>query len=188
MNHLMLAIILSVALIGCTDKETSTTQKNIRKQTTADISAGKALTERECKGCHGLNGGGSAPAIPHLAAQRESYLLASLKAYKDGKRSHAALRDMAEHMSEADARNVASVFLEPAAGRSSARCLPFSRPMSGENHSRPNARNVMAKTATARRRERRAWPASNPLFRCGDHEYLNGGARHLADARHVPST
>ena len=110
MNHLMLGILLSVALIGCTNKETSTAKNTTEKQTTADVRAGKAITERECKGCHGLNGGGSAPAIPHLAAQRESYLLASLKAYKDGKRSHAALRDMAEHMSEADLRNVAAYY------------------------------------------------------------------------------
>lgn len=110
MNHLMLAILLSVALIGCTDKETSTAKKTAEKQITADISAGKAITERECKACHGLNGGGSAPAIPHLAAQRESYLLASLKAYKEGKRSHAALRNLAEHMSEADLRNVAAYY------------------------------------------------------------------------------
>jgi cytochrome c553 len=110
MKYFMLGIVLSVALAGCMDKEASTAKNAIEKQTTADISAGKALTERECKGCHGLNGGGSAPAIPHLAAQRESYLLASLKAYKEGKRSHAALRGMAEHMSDADLRNVAAYY------------------------------------------------------------------------------
>jgi cytochrome c553 len=110
MNHLMLGIVLSVALIGCTDKEVSTAKNTTEKQTAADVRAGKAITERDCKGCHGLNGGSSAPAIPHLAAQRESYLLASLKAYKEGKRSHAALRNMAEHMSDADLRNVAAYY------------------------------------------------------------------------------
>ena len=110
MKHFMLSIVLSAALIGCMDKEVSTARTRIEKQTAADVGAGKAIAERDCKGCHGANGGGAAPAIPHLAAQRESYLLASLKAYKDRKRSHAALRDMAEHMSEADLRNVAAYY------------------------------------------------------------------------------
>ena len=110
MNRFMLAVVLSLALIGCTDKETAPAKSAAGKPTTADISAGKVIADRDCKSCHGLNGGGVAPAIPHLAAQRESYLLASLKAYKDGKRSHAALRDMAAHMSEADQRNLAAYY------------------------------------------------------------------------------
>src|SRR5665811_1738483 len=104
MKNLLLGIVLTMlALAACTEKPGPTP-----KPVTADIAAGKAIAERDCKACHGANGGGVAPAIPHLAAQRESYLLASLKEYKDGKRSHAALRDMAEHMSEADLRNVAA--------------------------------------------------------------------------------
>ena len=105
MKNLMLGFVLSVALIGCTDKGASTA-----KSTAADVGAGKAIAERDCKGCHGLDGRGVAPAIPHLAAQRERYLLASLKEYKDGKRTHAALRDMTGHMSESDLRNVAAYF------------------------------------------------------------------------------
>ncbi len=108
MNRFMLAIILSLALIGCTDKEVAPARTATGKPTTADIQAGKTIAERDCKECHGLNGGGAAPAIPHLAAQRESYLLASLKAYKEGKRTHAALRDMMGHMSEADLRSLAA--------------------------------------------------------------------------------
>ena len=108
MNRFMLAVVLSMALIGCTDKEAPPAKTTTEKPSTADKQAGKAIAERDCKECHGLNGGGAAPAIPHLAAQRESYLLASLKAYKEGKRTHAALRDMMGHMSEADLRNLAA--------------------------------------------------------------------------------
>lgn len=108
MKYLTLSILLSLALIACTDKDVAPAKTAAAKPSTADISAGKVIADRDCKACHGLNGGGAAPAIPHLAAQRESYLLASLKAYKDGKRSHAALRDMAAHMSEADLRNLAA--------------------------------------------------------------------------------
>ena len=110
MKYLTLSIILSLALTGCTDKDVAPAKTAAEKASTADISAGKTIADRDCKACHGLNGGGAAPAIPHLAAQRESYLLASLKAYKDGKRSHAALRDMAAHMSESDLRNIAAYY------------------------------------------------------------------------------
>jgi len=108
MRYLTLSIILSLALIGCTDKDMAPAKTAAEKPSTADISAGKTIADRDCKSCHGLNGGGAAPAIPHLAAQRESYLLASLKAYKERKRTHAALRDMMGHMSEADLRNLAA--------------------------------------------------------------------------------
>jgi len=96
---------LSLALVGCTDEKKPSTQ-----QAAGDIPAGKAFAERECKGCHGLDGKGAAPAIPHLAAQREHYLIAALDAYKDGKRTHAALKDMAKQMTEADVRNISAFY------------------------------------------------------------------------------
>jgi cytochrome c553 len=110
MKRLTLTIALSVLLLGCPGKEKETSKPAPAKQAAADLAAGKAFAERECKGCHGLEGGGAAPAIPHLAAQREAYLVAALNAYKEGKRTHAALREIATHMSEADARNVAAYY------------------------------------------------------------------------------
>lgn len=106
MRHLTLALAVaaSVALVGCSDQGTS------GKQAGGDIAAGKSVAERECKGCHGLDGRGAAPGIPHLAAQRQAYLLASLREYREGKRTHAALRDMATHMTEADTRNIAAFY------------------------------------------------------------------------------
>jgi len=110
MKHLMLGIVLSMALLGCSDKQESTTKATPEKQAAADLSAGKVFVERECKGCHGLDGKSAAAAIPHLAGQRERYLLAAIMAYKEGKRTHAALKDMAAHMSEPDVRNVAAYY------------------------------------------------------------------------------
>jgi len=98
-------IALSLTLMGCTDKAGPTAQAPV-----ADVAAGKIIAERDCKACHGLDGKGVAPAIPNLAAQRSQYLYNSLKEYKDGKRSHAALKNMATNMSEADLRNVAAYF------------------------------------------------------------------------------
>ena len=110
MKRFLLSIVLSVVLIGCTDQKEPTPKATTAKEAAADINAGKAIADRDCKGCHGLDGKGAAPAIPHLAAQRERYLLAAMKAYKEGKRTHAALKDMAQHMSDADVRNVAAYY------------------------------------------------------------------------------
>jgi len=104
-KSILSVIVLSMILTGCGDKEDTGA-----KVAAADIGAGKAIVERDCKACHGLNGKGIAPAIPNLAAQRERYLFNSLKEYKDGKRSHAALKNMTANMSEADLRNVAAYF------------------------------------------------------------------------------
>jgi cytochrome c553 len=105
MKRLMLGILLSATLIGCSDNDATKS-----KQGAADVNAGKALAEKECKGCHGLDGKGIAPGIPHLAAQWDSYLLLSLTEYKDGRRSHAALRDLAGRMTNADMRNVSGFY------------------------------------------------------------------------------
>jgi len=110
MKRLMLGLVLALALAGCMDKDQSGKSAGGAKLPAADVAAGKAFAERDCKGCHGLDGRSGAPAIPHLAAQHEHYLLAALKAYKEGKRVHAALREIASHMTDADARNLSAYF------------------------------------------------------------------------------
>jgi cytochrome c553 len=104
MKHLLLALFLSVVLVGCSD------QSAPEKQSLADITAGKVVADKECKGCHGLDGKGTAAGIPNLAGQRGRYLMASLKEYKDRVRTHAALRAIAATMSEADTRAVAAYY------------------------------------------------------------------------------
>lgn len=110
MKNIVLAIVMSVALMGCTEKPESSGKASGAKQAAGDVSAGKVIAEKSCKACHGLDGRGVAPAIPHLAAQRERYLLVSLVEYKDGRRTHAALRDLAKNMSDADMRNIAAYY------------------------------------------------------------------------------
>ena len=109
MRHLLLAMFLSVALIGCSDEGTP------EKQSAADISAGKVVADKECKGCHGLDGKGAAPGIPNLAGQRGRYIMAALKEYKEGMRVHAALRAIAtDYERRRDARR-RRVLRQPAA-------------------------------------------------------------------------
>jgi cytochrome c553 len=120
MKTLLIGFVLSAALVACNQQGSQTgkataekqpaQQPAVEKQPAGDVTAGKAIVERDCKACHGLDGKGIAPGIPNLAAQREAYLLASLKEYKEGKRPHAALRDMTANMSDADMRNVAAYF------------------------------------------------------------------------------
>jgi cytochrome c553 len=127
MKTLLIGVALSALLVGCGEQDRQTTKGTTEKQDAekqvaarGDVNAGKTIVERDCKACHGLDGKGLAPGIPNLAAQREGYLLASLKEYKEGKRPHAALRDMAANMSDADMRNVAVYFagLPPVAAAS----------------------------------------------------------------------
>jgi len=106
MRRLALGIVLAAVLAACGEKQPPAPPKT----PAADLAAGKAFAERDCKGCHGLDGKGIAPAIPHLAAQNERYLLAALQEYRLRKRMHAALREIAAHMSEADARNLAAYY------------------------------------------------------------------------------
>ncbi len=112
MKKMLLGLMLSALLLGCTENKDPAAKSApaTPKAPAADAKAGKLIAEQQCQTCHGLNGGGVAPAIPHLAAQRERYLLASLKEYKDGKRTHAALRDLTKNMSEADMANLAAYF------------------------------------------------------------------------------
>jgi len=104
MKQLWLVMFLSVALIGCSDESTP------EKLSAADISAGKVVADRECKGCHGLDGKGTAPGIPNLAGQRGRYIMAALKEYKEGTRTHAALRQVAANMSDDETRQVATFY------------------------------------------------------------------------------
>ncbi|WP_455199108.1 c-type cytochrome, partial [Kaarinaea lacus] len=104
MISLVLFLGLSLVLGGCGDKKQSAGTE------IGNPAAGKVIASKDCVACHGLDGKGVTPDIPHLAAQVENYLVAALEAYKDGKREHAALRDMASKMNSADIHNVAAFY------------------------------------------------------------------------------
>lgn len=104
MRKLVFSVILPVLLLACSDKQETSAV------TATSPSAGKAIAKANCAGCHGMDGKGITGDIPNLASQVEAYLTASLHAYKEGKRTHAALRDMAMKMSDADMRNVAAYY------------------------------------------------------------------------------
>ncbi len=107
MKSLVLGVALSLVVAACSQEAPPSKTATAKP---ADVAAGKALAEKECKGCHGLDGKGAAPGIPNLAAQRERYLLQALSEYREGKRSHAALRAIASGLTEDDARNIAAFY------------------------------------------------------------------------------
>ncbi|MFQ5566585.1 MAG: c-type cytochrome, partial [Paracoccaceae bacterium] len=104
MRYVLLITLLPVLMMACTRGPESPAEP------AADLVAGKSLAQANCAGCHDLDGRGAAPGIPHLAAQVEEYLVDSLRAYREGKRFHAALRDMTEHMSAVEIRDVAAYY------------------------------------------------------------------------------
>ena len=101
-------IMLAIGLIGCSKNDEGTAQSG--KQPAVDVAAGKTIAERQCRPCHGVDGRGNGPAIPTLAGQPDSYLLAAIAEYKDGRRNHATLRAILEGLSDADIRNVVAYF------------------------------------------------------------------------------
>lgn len=103
MRTLGFVVVLPLVLIGCGEKKEAAVAP-------ADMAAGKAVAEAQCVGCHDLNGRGKAPGIPNLAPQTERYLVASLQAYKEGTRIHAALHDLISELTDAQIRNVAGYF------------------------------------------------------------------------------
>ena len=100
---LAVLVALPLLLVACEEEEEAGPPP-------ADIAAGRAIAEAQCAGCHGLDGRGVAPGIPDLAAQTERYLVASLEAYKEGVRTHAALRDLSSELTSEEIRDVAGFY------------------------------------------------------------------------------
>ncbi len=122
------AVLISAVLAAGLGVRDSSAQSATAAPTSADVAAGKTLVEQQCKACHGLDGHGVAPGIPNLAGQNYRYLVAALSEYRQGQRIHAAVKIMAENLSEAGERAVAAYFssLPPVAPAPGARAEIFS--------------------------------------------------------------
>ncbi len=55
-----------------------------------------------CVACHGEDGVAVTPDAPHLAGQREAYLVSALTGYRSGSRRHAAMQAVAGTLSARD--------------------------------------------------------------------------------------
>jgi cytochrome c553 len=67
-----------------------------------------------CIGCHGIPGYKTAFPdvyhVPKIAGQQPAYLVAALKAYKDGARSHPSMRGIAASLTEQDMADLAAYY------------------------------------------------------------------------------
>lgn len=88
-----------------------------------DPYAGVAVTA-PCAGCHGEDGNNKDPKTPRLSGLDPEYLDAAAKAYKEGKRDHAVMRDAVTDLRDADIRDMAAFYAtkEPKA-------LPVRKPL-----------------------------------------------------------
>lgn len=72
---------------------------------------GKALSEKVCAACHGVDGAKPvAPENPILAGQYSDYLVRALVDYKTGKRKNAVMKAMADPLKKQDIEDLAAWF------------------------------------------------------------------------------
>ena len=76
-----------------------------------DAAAGKRKTVT-CNGCHGQAGMRS---MPSLGGQNPEYFVVAMRAYQDGVRTHATMRDVAKSYSDRDLKNFAAYYAESVA-------------------------------------------------------------------------
>lgn len=75
-----------------------------------DAVAGKVKADT-CMGCHGIeNYANVYPSyrVPMLGGQHPEYIIAALKAYKNGERSHPTMKAQAAQMTDADMADIAA--------------------------------------------------------------------------------
>ena len=77
-----------------------------------DAARGKELSYT-CLGCHGIDGYKNVYptySVPELAGQHPEYLIAALKEYRSGERSHATMHQQAASLSDQDIEDIALYF------------------------------------------------------------------------------
>ena len=67
-----------------------------------------------CQGCHGIVGWRTAYPevykVPKIAGQHPAYIVAALKEYKSGSRSHPSMKAIAASLSDADMADIAAYY------------------------------------------------------------------------------
>lgn len=72
------------------------------------------LKNSMCIGCHGIQGYRTAfpevYPVPKIAGQHADYIVAALKGYKDGSRSHPSMNGIAASLTEQDMQDLAAYY------------------------------------------------------------------------------
>lgn len=76
-----------------------------------DPVAGKRKVDT-CNACHNQSG---MKSVPNLGGQNPQYFVTAMRAYQEGVRTHATMRDVARIYSDRDLKNIAAYYAEGAA-------------------------------------------------------------------------
>jgi cytochrome c553 len=116
MAHPVLHALLGAAL-ACTMQIAPAQDKS----TPADTDRPHASVESfhaQCIGCHGIPGYKTAFPnvyhVPKIAGQQPGYIVAALKAYKSGDRSHPSMRGIAASLTDDQMQKLADYYGQPA--------------------------------------------------------------------------
>jgi cytochrome c553 len=85
---------------------------SINVNAAGNVAAG-AIKGETCLGCHGVKNYNNAyPTyrVPKLGGQHAAYLVAAMKAYKDGLRSHSTMHGNVADLSDQDMQDIAAYF------------------------------------------------------------------------------
>jgi len=74
-----------------------------------DAAAGKTKAAA-CAACHGVAGISANDIWPNLAGQKAGYLVAQMKAFRDGQRKNPMMSPMAAPLSDTDIDNLAAYY------------------------------------------------------------------------------
>ena len=93
-------------------------KKEESRPATGGAKLGMENFHAQCIGCHGIPGYKTAfPEVyhvPKIAGQQPGYIVAALKAYKTGERSHPSMRGIAASLTEEDMKKLAEYYGAPA--------------------------------------------------------------------------
>ena len=85
-----------------------------KKPATSGKRLGMENAHAMCIGCHGIPGYKTAyPSVyhvPKIAGQQPAYIVAALKAYKSGERSHPSMRGIATSLSDEEMKELADFY------------------------------------------------------------------------------
>ena len=114
MPRILLSAILGAALAV-------SAQAAFAQEKKAIVGDAKAAHDRKiamCIGCHGIPGYKTAFPdvyhVPKIAGQQPAYIVAALKAYKTGERSHPSMRGISASLTEQDMADLAAYYGAPA--------------------------------------------------------------------------
>ena len=80
-------------------------------QAAGNAANGKAISEKVCVACHGVDGAKpAAPENPILAGQYSDYIVKALSDYKSGKRANPVMKAMADPLKKQEIEDLAAWF------------------------------------------------------------------------------